>query len=195
MSRNAKISRTTKETDINLSLTIDGQGKASINTGVAFLDHMLTLWTVHGFFDLDIKATGDLEVDAHHTVEDIGICLGKALTQAIGNLSGIRRFGNAAIPMEETLACINLDICNRPYLVYRVGFLTSKIGNFDTELVEEFLRAMVVNSGMTLHVQVPYGKNSHHIAEAVFKALGRAIDQATQFDSRLKGPLSSKGML
>ena len=195
MSRDSKISRTTQETDINLSLTIDGQGKASINTGVAFLDHMLTLWTVHGFFDLDIRATGDLEVDAHHTVEDIGICLGKALTQAIGNLSGIRRFGNAVIPMEETLACINLDICNRPYLVYKVGFLTSKIGNFDTELVEEFLRAMVVNSGMTLHVQVPYGKNSHHIAEAVFKALGRAIDKATQLDPRLKGPLSSKGML
>jgi imidazoleglycerol-phosphate dehydratase len=195
MSRDAKINRTTKETDINLSLNIDGQGKASINTGVAFLDHMLTLWTVHGFFDLDISATGDLEVDAHHTVEDIGICLGKALTQAIRDLSGIRRFGNAAIPMEETLACVNLDICNRPHLVYKVGFLTSKIGNFDTELIEEFLRALVVNSGMTLHVQVPYGKNSHHIAEAVFKALGRAIDQATRFDSRLKGPLSSKGTL
>ncbi len=195
MSRDAKISRTTKETDINLSLNIDGQGKASIKTGVAFLDHMLTLWTVHGFFDLDLNATGDLEVDAHHTVEDIGICLGKALAQAIGDLSGIKRFGNASIPMEETLACVNLDICNRPYLVYKVDFLTSKIGNFDTELVEEFLRAMVVNSGMTLHVQLPYGKNSHHIAEAVFKALGRAIDQATQFDPRLKGPLSSKGML
>jgi len=195
MSRKAKISRTTKETDINLSLNIDGQGKASINTGVAFLDHMLTLWTVHGFFDLDLNATGDLEVDAHHTVEDIGICLGKALAQTIGDLSGIKRFGNASIPMEETLACVNLDICNRPYLVYKVNFLTSKTGSFDTELVEEFLRAMVVNSGMTLHVQVPYGKNSHHIAEAVFKALGRAIDQATQFDPRLKGPLSSKGTL
>lgn len=195
MSRKAKISRTTKETDINLSLSIDGQGKASINTGVAFLDHMLTLWTVHGFFDLDLNATGDLEVDAHHTVEDIGICLGKALAQAIGDLSGIKRFGNASIPMEETLACVNLDICNRPYMVYKVNFLTSKIGSFDTELVEEFLRAMVVNSGMTLHVQVPHGKNSHHIAEAVFKALGRAIDQATQFDPRLKGPLSSKGTL
>lgn len=195
MSRNAKISRTTKETDINLSLNIDGQGKTSINTGVAFFDHMLTLWTVHGFFDLDLNATGDLEVDAHHTIEDIGICMGKALAQAIGDLSGIKRFGNASIPMEETLACVNLDICNRPYLVYRVNFLTSKIGNFDTELVEEFLRAMVVNSGMTLHVQVLYGKNSHHIAEAVFKALGRAIDQATQLDPRLKGPLSSKGML
>jgi imidazoleglycerol-phosphate dehydratase len=195
MPRNAKISRTTKETDINLNLTIDGQGKASINTGIGFLDHMLTLWAVHGFFDLDIMATGDLEVDAHHTVEDIGICLGKALAQAIGDLSGIRRFGNASIPMEETLACVNLDICNRPFLIYKVGFLTSKIGNFDTELVEEFLRAMVVNSGMTLHVHVPYGKNGHHIAEAAFKALGKAIDQATQFDPRLKGPLSSKGTL
>ncbi|MDL1958507.1 MAG: imidazoleglycerol-phosphate dehydratase HisB [Deltaproteobacteria bacterium] len=195
MPRNAKISRTTKETDINLNLTIDGQGKASINTGIGFLDHMLTLWAVHGFFDLDIRATGDLEVDAHHTVEDIGICLGKALAQAIGDLSGIRRFGNASIPMEETLACVNLDICNRPFLVYKVGFLTSKIGNFDTELVEEFLRAMAVNSGMTLHVHVPYGKNGHHIAEAAFKALGKAIDQATQFDPRLKGPLSSKGTL
>jgi imidazoleglycerol-phosphate dehydratase len=195
MSRNAKISRTTKETDINLNLTIDGQGNASINTGIGFLDHMLTLLTVHGFFDLDIRATGDLEVDAHHTIEDIGICLGKALAQAIGDLSGIRRFGNASIPMEETLACVNLDICNRPFLVYKVGFLTSKIGNFDTELVEEFLRAMVVNSGMTLHVYVPYGKNGHHIAEAAFKALGKAIDQATQFDPRLKGPLSSKGTL
>ena len=195
MSREAKISRTTKETDINLSLTIDGQGKASINTGVGFLDHMLTLFTVHGFFDLDINAVGDLDVDAHHTIEDVGICLGKVLTQAIGDLSGIRRFGNASIPMEETLACVNLDICNRPYLVYKVEFLTSKIGNFDTELVEVFLQALAVNSGMTLHVQVPHGKNSHHIAEAVFKALGRAIDQATQFDPRLKGPLSSKGML
>jgi len=195
MSRYAKISRTTKETDINLSLNIDGQGKASINTGVGFLNHMLTLWTVHGFFDLDIKAVGDLEVDAHHTVEDIGICLGKALTQALKDFSGIRRFGNVAVPMDETLACVNLDICNRPHLIYKVNFLTSKIGSFDTELIEEFLRAMVINSGMTLHVQVPYGKNSHHIAEALFKALGKAIDQATQVDSRLKGPLSSKGVL
>jgi imidazoleglycerol-phosphate dehydratase len=156
---------------------------------------MLTLWTVHGFFDLDIKAMGDLEVDAHHTVEDIGICLGKALSKALKDFKGIRRFGNAVVPMEEALACISLDICNRPYLSYKVGFLTSKIGSFDTELIEEFLRAMVINSGMTMHVQVPYGKNSHHIAEAIFKALGKALDQATQIDSRLKGPLSSKGVL
>ncbi|MGB9496486.1 MAG: imidazoleglycerol-phosphate dehydratase HisB [Dissulfuribacterales bacterium] len=195
MSREAKINRTTKETDINLSLTVDGQGRASINTGVGFLDHMLTLLTVHGFFDLDIDAAGDLDVDAHHTTEDLGICLGKALTQALGDLSGIRRFGNASIPMEETLACVNLDICSRPYLVYKVEFLTSKVGNFDTELVEVFLRALAANSGMTLHVQVPYGKNSHHIAEAIFKALGRAIDKATQLDPRLRGPLSSKGTL
>ncbi|MBW1947035.1 MAG: imidazoleglycerol-phosphate dehydratase HisB [Deltaproteobacteria bacterium] len=195
MSREAKINRTTKETDINLSLTVDGQGRASINTGVGFLDHMLTLLTVHGFFDLDIDAAGDLDVDAHHTTEDLGICLGKALTQALGDLSGIRRFGNASIPMEETLACVNLDICSRPYLVYKVEFLTSKVGNFDTELVEVFLRALAANSGMTLHVQVPYGKNSHHIAEAIFKALGRAIDKATQLDPRLRGPLSSKGAL
>ncbi len=195
MSRNAKIKRATKETDIDLSLEVDGQGKASIDTGVAFLDHMLTLWTVHGFFDLNLKAVGDLDVGAHHTVEDVGICLGKALAQALGDLSGINRYGSVSIPMEDSLARVDLDICNRPYLVYKVKFLTAKIGTFDTELVEEFLRALAVNSGMTLHVQVPYGKNSHHIAEAIFKALGRALDLATQFDPRLKGPLSTKGRL
>lgn len=195
MARKAEIKRTTEETAIDLSLKIDGQGKASIDTGVGFLDHMLTLWTVHGFFDLDLEAKGDLAVGAHHTVEDVGICLGKALSQALGNLGGIRRYGSSSIPMEDALAHVDLDICNRPYLVYRVKFLTGKIGTFDTELVEEFLRAFAVNSGMTLHVQVPYGKNSHHIAEAIFKALGRAVDLATQFDPRLEGPLSSKGKL
>jgi imidazoleglycerol-phosphate dehydratase len=195
MSRNAKINRTTKETDITLNLDIDGQGKASINTGVGFLDHMLTLWTVHGFFDLCIKATGDLEVDAHHTVEDVGICLGEALKQAIGNLSYIKRYGNSFIPMDDALSCVTLDICNRSFLVYNVNFLTPKIGNFDTELVEEFLRAVAMKSGMTLHVQLFHGKNSHHIAESIFKAFGRAVDQATKFDARLKGPLSSKGTL
>ncbi len=195
MSRHAKISRATKETDIDLSLTIEGHGKASVKTGVGFLDHMLTLWAVHGFFDLDLRAAGDLDVDAHHTVEDVGICLGKALNQALGDFSGIRRYGSASVPMEEALAHVDLDICRRPYLVYSVNFLTSKIGNFDTELVEEFLRAFAVNSGITLHVEVPYGKNSHHMAEAVFKALGKAIDQATRLDTRLKGPLSSKGEL
>jgi imidazoleglycerol-phosphate dehydratase len=195
MAREAEIKRTTEETDIDLSLKIDGQGRASIDTGIGFLDHMLTLWTVHGFFDLDLRARGDLDVGAHHTVEDVGICLGKALDQALGDLGGIRRYGSASIPMEDALAYVDLDICNRPYLVYKVRFLTAKIASFDTELVEEFLRAFAVNSGMTLHVQVPHGKNSHHIAEAIFKALGRAVDQATQFDPRLEGPLSSKGRL
>ena len=195
MAREGEIKRTTEETDIDLSLKIDGQGRASIDTDIGFLDHMLTLWAVHGFFDLDLKARGDLDVGAHHTVEDVGICLGKALNQALGDLGGIRRYGSASIPMEDALAYVDLDICNRPYLVYKVRFLTAKIASFDTELVEEFLRAFAVNSGMTLHVQVPHGKNSHHIAEAIFKALGRAVDQATQFDPRLEGPLSSKGKL
>ncbi len=195
MAREAEVKRTTQETAIELGLRIDGQGRASIDTGIGFLDHMLTLWTVHGLFDLDLMARGDLAVGAHHTVEDVGICLGKALAQAIGDLSGIRRYGSSSIPMEDALAHVNLDICNRPYLVYRVKFLTDKIGAFDTELVEEFLRAFAVNSGMTLHVQVDHGKNSHHIAEAVFKALGRAVDLATQLDPRLEGPLSSKGIL
>jgi imidazoleglycerol-phosphate dehydratase len=195
MSRNSHIKRITKETDIDLRLGLDGKGEASVETGVGFLDHMLTLWTVHGFFDLMVTASGDLDVDAHHTVEDIGICLGTALGQALGDLQGIRRYGSASIPMEETLAQVDLDICRRPYMSFNVAFPTATIGNFDTELIEEFMRAFAVNSGMTLHIRVPYGKNSHHIAEAVFKALGRATDQATQIDPRVRGPLSSKGHL
>jgi imidazoleglycerol-phosphate dehydratase len=195
MSRNSHVKRITKETDIDLRLELDGKGEALVQTGVGFLDHMLTLWTVHGFFDLMIKASGDLDVDAHHTVEDIGICLGTALGQALGDLQGIRRYGSASIPMEETLARADLDICRRPYLSFNVAMPTAKIGDFDTELIEEFMRAFAVNSGMTLHITVPYGKNSHHIAEAIFKALGRATDQATQIDPRVKGPLSSKGQL
>lgn len=195
MSRNSHVKRITKETDIDLQLELDGKGEASVQTGVGFLDHMLTLWTVHGFFDLMITASGDLEVDAHHTVEDIGICLGTAVGQALGNLQGIRRYGSASIPMEETLAQADLDICRRPYLSFNAAFPTAKIGDFDTELIEEFMRAFAINSGMTLHIRVPYGKNSHHIAEAIFKALGRATDQATQIDPRVRGPLSSKGQL
>jgi imidazoleglycerol-phosphate dehydratase len=195
MSRNSHVKRITKETDIDLRLELDGKGEALVQTGVGFLDHMLTLWTVHGFFDLMIKASGDLDVDAHHTVEDIGICLGTALGQALGDLQGIRRYGSASIPMEEALARADLDICRRPYLSFNVAMPTAKIGDFDTELIEEFMRAFAVNSGMTLHITVPYGKNSHHIAEAIFKALGRATDQATQIDPRVKGPLSSKGQL
>ncbi len=190
------VQRKTMETSVDLSVTIEGTGRANIDTGVGFLDHMLTLWTVHGFFDLSIKATGDLAVDDHHTVEDVAITLGTGLKKALGGLRGIRRYGQAAVPMEEALAMVYLDICSRPYLVFDVRFPSSKIGQFDTELVEEFLRALAVNCGMTLHVRVPYGKNSHHMAEAIFKALGRALDQATAEEPRLKsGVLSSKGSL
>lgn len=195
MSRTANIRRTTRETDIDLRLDLDGKGRAAIQTGVGFLDHMLTLWTVHGFFDLTMKATGDLSVDAHHTVEDVGICLGMAVSEALGDLGRLRRYGNASVPMEETLARVDLDLCRRPYLVFKCEFPSPKVGDFDTELIEEFLRAFSVNSGMTLHIQVPYGKNSHHMAEAVFKALGRAMERAIRIDHRLEGALSSKGTL
>lgn len=193
--RTFSFTRKTNETEIDISLNIDGTGRADVSTGVGFLDHMLTLWTVHGLFDLSLKARGDLQVDFHHTVEDVGICLGMAIARALGAFTAIRRYGFQILPMEEALAIVAVDICNRPFLVYNTSFPTEKIGAFDTELVEEFLRAMVVNSGITLHVKVEYGKNSHHISEAIFKALGRAMDQATLIDKRIKGVPSSKGIL
>ena len=193
--REGVITRRTKETSIELKLNLDGSGKATINTGVGFMDHMLTLWTVHGFFDLDLMAKGDLDVDSHHTVEDVGICLGRAIAQALDDYSGISRYGSARVPMEETVGQVDLDLCRRPYLVFSVPFTAPFIGRFETEMVEEFLRALAVNSGMTLHVNVPYGKNNHHMAEAVFKALGRALDQAVSQDTRVKGTLSSKGTI
>ncbi len=193
--RSARINRTTKETDISIFLTMEGKGQAAIDTGVGFLDHMLSLWTVHGLFDLEIKAKGDIHVDYHHTVEDVGIGLGMAISRAMKELKGINRYGFQVVPMEEALCEVAIDFCNRPYLVFNCSFPTEKIGAFDTELVEEFLRALVVNSGITLHVNVRYGKNSHHMAEAVFKAFGRAMDQATATNQRIKGVLSSKGML
>ncbi len=193
--RNAHLNRTTNETDISIFLGIDGTGKALVETGVGFLDHMLTLWAVHGLFDLEIKARGDVHVDYHHTVEDVGIGLGMAVSKAMKELKGINRYGLQIIPMEEALCEVAIDYCNRPYLVFNCSFPTEKIGAFDTELVEEFLRAVVVNSGITLHVNVRYGKNSHHMAEAIFKAFGRAMDQATALNERIQGVPSSKGML
>ena len=193
--RSAQVNRTTNETDISISLTIDGNGKADIATGVGFLDHMLTLWTVHGLFDLKIQAKGDLHVDYHHTVEDVGIGLGMAIARAMKELGGINRYGQQIIPMEEALCEVAIDFCNRPFFVFNCTFPTEKIGAFDTELVEEFLRAVVVNSGITLHVNVRYGKNSHHIAEAIFKAFGRAMDQATAINQKIEGVPSSKGLL
>lgn len=191
-----KISRSTAETDIQLDLNLRGEGRASIQTGIGFLDHMLTLWTVHGLFDLTIEAKGDLHVDFHHTVEDIGICLGQAFRKAVGDAAGLRRYGSFSVPMDEALAHVYVDVSNRPYLVFHAQFPVSKIGEFDVELVEEFMRAFVLHSGITLHVNVEYGKNGHHMVEAVFKAMARALSLAVSPEPRLQNRVfSSKGVL
>lgn len=193
--RDSLVERDTKETQIKLQFKLDGEGKSRINTSVGFLDHMLELFARHGFFDLEIEAKGDIHVDFHHTVEDIGICLGKALSDAIGDKAGIRRFGSCTVPMYEALATVNLDLCGRPYLVYNSPLDSGKIGEFDAELVEEFLHGFVDNSRATLHVNVHYGTNRHHIAEAIFKAFAKALDQAITLDERISGVLSTKGVL
>ena len=194
--RKSSIDRKTTETNIRLKFSIDGQGKGKVNTGIPFLDHMLTLFAKHGLFDLNIEATGDLEIDYHHTVEDIGIVLGQAITQAVGEKKGIRRYGSALLPMDETLASVALDISNRPYLVYNVTLpRRGKIREFDADLVEDFFQALVNKGGMTLHINLRYGRNIHHIFEAVFKAFGRALDEATTIDNRVSGVPSTKGRL
>ena len=195
MSRIASIDRSTKETAIKVNLTLDGSGKHEIATGVAFFDHMLTQIARHGFFDLTIKATGDLEVDAHHTVEDVGICLGEAFKQALGDKAGIRRYGRGTMPMHEALASVVLDFSGRPFLVWHVDLPKAQVGTFDLELVQEFFTAFCNHAGANLHVNLAYGDNLHHIVEAVFKALARALDEATRIDPRVQGVLSSKGAL
>ena len=195
MIRKAKISRTTKETDIRVDLTLDGSGSHRISTSIPFLDHMLSLLSAHGLFDLKIRAGGDTEVDNHHTVEDIGICLGSALKQALGKKEGIGRYGSAFVPMDESLASVHVDLSGRPCLVYHLPLRRRKIGDFDTELVREFLQALVNNAAMTLHARVPYGSNGHHMVESLFKALGRALRQAVSRDERVKGVPSTKGKL
>lgn len=196
MKRQSSFNRKTTETAIKLRFTIDGSGKNRISTGIPFLDHMLSLFAKHGLFDLNIEATGDLEVDYHHTVEDIGIVLGKAITEAAGDKKGIRRYGSALLPMDETLASVALDISGRPYLVYNVTLpRRGKIREFDADLVEDFFQALVNNSGMTLHINLQYGRNIHHIFEAIFKAFGRALDEATTIDNRVSGVPSTKGRL
>lgn len=193
--RIATIERRTKETDIELSLNLDGKGQYSIDTSIPFLDHMLSLMCKHGIFDMKLKAKGDIDVDFHHTVEDIGIVLGKAVKQALGDMKGISRFGQATVPMDEALASVSLDISGRPYLVYKVEFpKKSKIKNFDPHLIEDFLQAFASNSSITLHVLSSYGRNTHHVIEAIFKALGRALRQAVAIDPRVKGVLSTKGV-
>ncbi len=193
--RTGEIHRQTKETDIRVSLVLDGSGQTEIRTGVPFMDHMLTLLAVHGFFDLQVTAQGDIEVDGHHTVEDLGICLGQALKQALGDRPPVRRYGVALVPMDEALVRVALDLANRPHLTYQVTVRDAKVGTFDTELAKEFLRALSLNGGITMHVDMIRGENSHHIIEAAFKALGQALDRATTLEPRLSGVLSSKGAL
>ena len=193
--RQGQVHRQTKETDIKMSLVLDGTGSAAVKSGVAFMDHMLTLFAVHGFFDLTIDGTGDYEVDDHHTVEDLGICLGSCFKEALGDFSSIRRYGLSMVPMDETLARVTVDFSNRPYLYYNAVIQDQKVGRFDTALVKEFLRAFSLHGGMTLHVEVLHGENAHHVIEAIFKAMGRAIGQACTVEPRVQGVLSSKGTL
>lgn len=195
MPRTAKIERNTAETQIVLSLNLDGTGIAKVSTGVGFLDHMLTLFAKHGQFDLDVVAKGDLHIDSHHTTEDVGICLGKALAQAVGDKAGLTRYGSMTLPMEETLVTSALDLSGRMKFIYKVEFPTEKIGVFDTELVEEFWQAVAANALMNLHLVLHHGTNSHHIAEGLFKATARALRQATTIDPRQSGVPSSKGTL
>jgi imidazoleglycerol-phosphate dehydratase len=195
MSRKASIERITKETQIKLTLEIDGRGEAKIYTSVPFLDHMLDLFTRHGLFDLQIEAKGDIDIDFHHTVEDIGIVLGQAFREALGDKKGIRRYGQASVPMDETQAGVAIDLSGRPYMVYNVKLPKVKIGEFDVELAREFFQAFANNAGANLHINVLYGDNVHHILEACFKGMARALDMATQVDPRIEGVLSTKGKL
>lgn len=195
MSRIATIDRTTNETDIQLELDLDGTGISSIDTGVGFLDHMLELFSRHGVFDLKVKAKGDLHVDQHHTVEDTGICLGLAFRQALGDKAGIRRYGHFTLPMEETLVTTAVDLSGRYFLVFGAEFPTQKIGEFDTELVEDFWQAFAANCLCNLHVVLHHSRNSHHISEAIFKSLARSLRVATETDPRMSGVPSTKGVI
>jgi imidazoleglycerol-phosphate dehydratase len=193
--RRATVARKTKETEVSLTLALDGAGSADVSTGVPFLDHMLELLARHGFFDLEIRASGDLEVDFHHTVEDVGLVLGEALRDALGDKAGIRRFGEATVPLDEALVQTVVDLSGRPFFAYGVELKHAKIGTFDVELIHDFLLALVNQAGMNLHVRMLGGRNPHHVIEAVFKGLARALDRATERDPRLRGVLSTKGLL
>ena len=195
MVRRAKVSRKTRETEVRLDLNLDGAGKHRISTTIPFLDHMLSLMAAHGLFDLTVLAKGDTAVDYHHTVEDIGICLGSALKQAVGKKEGIRRYGSSFVPMDESLASVHVDLSGRPCLVYHLPLRKRKIGDFDTELVREFLQALANNAAIALHAQVVYGANGHHMVESLFKALGRALREAVSQDEKFRGIPSTKGRL
>jgi imidazoleglycerol-phosphate dehydratase len=193
--RLANILRETKETTVEVEWQLDGEGSCSIDTGIGFFNHMLNLMGAHGLFNLSIKAKGDLEVDSHHTVEDVGIVLGQCLKQALGDKKGIKRYSTVFVPMDEALATVSIDISGRAYLVFEADFTAERLGQFDTELTEEFLRAFAFNAGITLHARVLYGKNNHHMIEGIFKALGRALGEAVIIDERIKGVMSTKGVL
>lgn len=196
MARTAEIKRTTGETDISIKIDIDGQGKSDINTGIGFFDHMLTALSKHSGMDLDIKCKGDLYVDAHHSVEDVGIALGQAFAQAMGDKKGIVRYGSARCPLDEALGDAVIDISGRPFIVFNCDFTADKCGEMDTQLFEEFFRSFAFNAGITLHISSPYGVNDHHKAEAMFKSLARAIRQAAAIDTRFKDQvISTKGVL
>lgn len=195
MERFTKIERTTSETNISIELNLDGVGCGKVCTEIGFFDHMLNLWAKHGGFDLQLYAQGDLCVDSHHTVEDVGICLGNAVLKCLGNKEGITRYGQSFVPMDEALALVVVDFSGRGHLEMDVDIPAQKVGEFDTELVEEFLRALAVNGGITLHVRLLSGRNTHHIIEAIFKALGRAMRQAASIDDKVKGIPSTKGVL
>lgn len=193
--RRSEIARKTNETDIKLAFAVDGSGVSEIETDVPFLNHMLDLFTKHGQFNLKVDARGDVEIDDHHTVEDIGICLGQTLREALGDKKGIKRYASVFVPMDEALAQVAIDISNRPHLEYRAEYPSGTVGSFTTELVHEFLWKFALEARITLHVIVHYGHNTHHMIEAVFKALGRALDEATSIDPRVQGVPSTKGVL
>ncbi|MGN0204994.1 MAG: imidazoleglycerol-phosphate dehydratase HisB [Coprococcus sp.] len=195
MNRTATIIRKTSETDIELTINVDGSGQSDIQTGIGFFDHMLRSFAKHGFFDLSLRVKGDLEVDCHHTIEDTGIVLGEAIKKAIGDKKGIRRYGSFALPMDETLVLTALDLSGRPYLCFDAEFTVDRVGGFDTEMVKEFFYAVSYSSGMNLHIRQLAGQNNHHIIEAVFKSFAKALDEATGYDPRIKDVLSTKGTL
>jgi len=195
MARKAKIQRKTAETDISIEINLDGKGNGEISTTVTFIDHMLNLFARHGLFDLVIKGKGDTHIDDHHLIEDIGICLGDAVKKALGTKKGIVRYGSATVPMDESLCSASIDISGRPYLIYNVEFKSRKIGTFDFSLIREFFKSFSDHSGMTLHINLVYGKNNHHMAEAVYKAFALALRKAVTIHGRIEGILSTKGSL
>lgn len=193
--RRGEVERATKETSVRVAIAIDGTGQAEVDTGVPFLDHMLDLFAKHGLFDLTVQATGDLHIDQHHTVEDVGLTLGQAIRDALGEKKGIRRFGNQTVPLDESLVSVVVDLSGRPYLVYELDPGRERVGDFDTSLVHDFLLAFVNELKLNLHVDCIRGRNPHHMIEAMFKGLGRALDQATALDPRISGVMSTKGVL